>query len=171
MDAAGGEPWPLTSSPTGVGRYEWSKDSTRVAYVAAEPEPEEEARQKQEKTFVVRAGLPGRPTRLFVQEADGGAPRTLSPAEHYVSSFDWSPDGKTLVYSASEAGEYLENWRSRLYTISAEGGAAGGPRRPRRDELRAPLFPGRPLRRLHLDRGRAANDLIRGTPPGERRGR
>jgi len=122
MDAAGGEPWPLTSSPTGVARYEWSKDSARLAYVAAEPEPEEEARQKQEKTFVVRAGRPGRATRLFVQEVSGGAPRTLSPAEHYVSSFDWSPDGKTLVYSASVAGEYLENWRSRLYTISVAGG-------------------------------------------------
>ena len=122
MDAAGGEPWALTSSPTGVARYEWSKDSTRVAYVAAEPEPEEETRQKQEKTFVVRAGRPARPTRLFVQGAGGGALRTLSPAEHYVSSFDWSPDGKTVVYSASVAGEYLENWRSRLYTISADGG-------------------------------------------------
>ncbi len=122
MDAEGGEPWPLTSSPTGVARYEWSKDSTRIAYMAAEPEPEEETRQKADKTFVVRAGRPGRPTRLFVQDAGGGASRTLSPAAHYVSSFDWSPDGKSLVYSASAAGEYLENWRSRLYVISAEGG-------------------------------------------------
>jgi len=121
MDAAGGEPWPLTSSPAGVARYEWSKDSTRLAYVAAEPEPEDEARQKQEKTFVVRAGRPGRPTRLFVQDV-GGASRVVSPLEHYVSSLDWSPDGKTLVYSATGAGEYLENWRSRLYVISAEGG-------------------------------------------------
>jgi dipeptidyl aminopeptidase/acylaminoacyl peptidase len=122
MDAAGGEPRPLTSSPAGVARYEWSKDATRLAYVAAEPEPEEEAREKQEKTFVIHAGRPSRPTRLFVQDVDGGAPRVVSPPEHYVSSLDWSPDGKTLAYSASRAGEYLENWRSRLYTISAEGG-------------------------------------------------
>jgi len=122
MEAAGGEPWPVTSSPTGVARYEWSKDSTRIAYLAAEPEPEEEARQKTEKTFVVRAGRPGRPTRLFVQDVERGAPRLLSPAGHYVSSFDWSPDGKLLVYSASAAGEYLENWRSRLFTIPTEGG-------------------------------------------------
>jgi len=121
MDANGGEPHPLTSSPTGIARYEWSKDSSRLAYVAAEPEPEEEKRQKQEKTFVVHAGRPERPTRLFVQEV-GGVPRALSPLEHYVSSFDWSPDGKSLVYSASGAGAYLENWRSRLYTIAAAGG-------------------------------------------------
>jgi dipeptidyl aminopeptidase/acylaminoacyl peptidase len=122
MDASGGEPWPLTSSPTGIARYEWSKDSKHLAYLAAEPEPEEEAREKREKTFVVRAGTPGRPTRLFVSSVDGKPPRALSPPEHYVSSFDWSPDGKTLAYSASGAGEYLENWRSRLFTISAEGG-------------------------------------------------
>jgi dipeptidyl aminopeptidase/acylaminoacyl peptidase len=122
MDAAGGEPRPLTSSPTGVARYEWSKDSTRLAYTAAEPEPPAEVLQKQEKTFVVRAGTPGRPTRLFVQEVEGGAAQVLSPPGHYVSSFDWAPDGKTVVYSAAGAGEYLENWRSRLYVISAEGG-------------------------------------------------
>lgn len=121
MDAAGGEPWALTSSPTGVARYEWSKDSKRIAYVAAEPEPEEEKQQKQEKTFVIHSGTPGRPTRVFVQDV-GGAPRVVSPPEHYVSSLDWSPDGKTLAYSASSSGEYLENWRSRLYTVSAEGG-------------------------------------------------
>ncbi len=122
MDAAGGEPWPLTSSLTGVSRYEWSKDSRRIAYVAAEPEPEEEAKAKEEKTFVVHAGRPGRPTRLFVADAGEGSARALSPPEHYVSSFDWSPDGRSLVYSASQAGEYLENWRSRLYTVPAEGG-------------------------------------------------
>jgi dipeptidyl aminopeptidase/acylaminoacyl peptidase len=122
MDAAGGEPRPLTSSPTGVARYEWSKDSKRLAYIAAELEPEEETRQKQEKTFIVRAGRPGRPTRLFVQDAEGGVAGAVSPPEHYVSSLDWSPDGKTLAYSASAAGDYLENWRSRLYTVSAEGG-------------------------------------------------
>jgi dipeptidyl aminopeptidase/acylaminoacyl peptidase len=122
MDAEGGEPRPLTTSPTGVSRYEWSKDGTRLGYVAAEPEPAEETREKQEKTFVIHAGRPGRPTRLFVQDVAGGAPRALSPPEHYVSSLDWSPDSKTLVYSASAAGEYLENWRSRLFTVSAEGG-------------------------------------------------
>jgi dipeptidyl aminopeptidase/acylaminoacyl peptidase len=123
MDASGGEPWALTSSPTGVGRYEWSSDSRRIAYLAGEPEPPEEAREKQEKTFVVRFGAPGRPTRLFVQDVDGGEGRVVSPLEHYVSGFDWSPDGGTLVYSASAAGEYLENWRSRLYTIPAAGGS------------------------------------------------
>ncbi len=121
MDAAGGEPRALTSSPSGVARYEWSKDAARLAYTSVEPEPEEEAREKQEKTFVVRAGKPGRPARLFVQEVDS-ASRALSPPDHYVSSFDWAPDGKTLVYSASAAGEYLENWRSRLYVIPLEGG-------------------------------------------------
>ncbi|HEY7820828.1 MAG TPA: LpqB family beta-propeller domain-containing protein, partial [Vicinamibacteria bacterium] len=45
MDAAGGEPRPLTTSPTGVARYEWSRDSSRIAYLATEPEAEEEARQ------------------------------------------------------------------------------------------------------------------------------
>jgi dipeptidyl aminopeptidase/acylaminoacyl peptidase len=122
MDARGGEPWALTSSPTGVGRYEWSGDSRRIAYLAAEPEPAEEAREKQEKTFVIRFGKPGRPNRLYVKDVDSAEVRAVSPLEHYVSGFDWSPDSGTLVYSASAAGEYLENWRSRLYTIPADGG-------------------------------------------------
>jgi dipeptidyl aminopeptidase/acylaminoacyl peptidase len=124
MDAAGGEPRPVTRSPTGVARYEWAGDSTRIAYLASEPEPEEEAREKREKTFVIHMGRKTSPTRLFVQSLTEEAPRALSASDHHVSSFDWSPDGKTVVYSASASGEYLQNWRSGLYAIPADGGSA-----------------------------------------------
>lgn len=126
MAADGGEPCPLTFSPTGVVRYEWSPDSKRLAYIASEPESEEDARQKKEKTFVIHAGRPAPPTRLFVQTLGqaGGShdTRALSPPEHFVSSLDWSPDGKTLAYSASRGAEYLDQWQSRIYIVPAEGG-------------------------------------------------
>jgi dipeptidyl aminopeptidase/acylaminoacyl peptidase len=122
MDADGGEPHPLTSSPTGVAQYEWSPDSKRLAFVASDPESPEDARQKQEKTFVIHAERPAPPSRLFVQEVGGTSARVVSAPEHYVSSVDWSPDGKTLAYSASTGAQYLDQWRSRIYTIPAEGG-------------------------------------------------
>ncbi|MGH9333761.1 MAG: LpqB family beta-propeller domain-containing protein, partial [Vicinamibacteria bacterium] len=122
MDVDGGEPRPVTSSPTGVTRYEWSKDGAGLAYLAPEPEPAEEAQKKEEKTYVVSAGRPGRPARLFVQEEEGGKLRVVSPPEHYVLSFDWSPDGKALAYSAAPGSEYIHQWRSKIYAVPAAGG-------------------------------------------------
>lgn len=122
MDAAGGEPHALTSSPTGVTVYEWSPDSRRLAYVASEPESEEDVQRKREKTFVIHAGRPAPATRLFVQDVGADHPHALSPPEHYVSSLDWSPEGKTLAYSAASGTEYIDLWHTRIYTIPAGGG-------------------------------------------------
>jgi len=39
VDARGGEPLAVTDQPLGVGGFTWSPDSTRIAFVAAVPEP------------------------------------------------------------------------------------------------------------------------------------
>jgi dipeptidyl aminopeptidase/acylaminoacyl peptidase len=122
IDADGGEAYPVTSSPAGVVQYAWSRESDRLAYIASEPESEEDARRRKEKTFVIHGGAPAPPSRLFVQDVSSHETRTLSPPEHYVSSLDWSPDGETLAYAASTGANYIDQWRSRIYTVPAEGG-------------------------------------------------
>ena len=119
------------------------------------------------------AGKPGRPTRLFVQDVPSGAlPRTSVPARALRFGLRLVPRRQeSLVYSASAAGEYLENWRSRLYTISADGGEplvlVG------RDGMNSePRYsPDGRLRRLHFDRRCRSDDLLPGTSRRELRGR
>ncbi len=48
--------------------------------------------------------------------------REISPADTYVYEYDWAPDSREFVYSASK-GEGDNNWWiAKLYRLSAEGG-------------------------------------------------
>jgi dipeptidyl aminopeptidase/acylaminoacyl peptidase len=61
--------------------------------------------------------------RLALVDVATGAIRAISPADMYVYEFDWSPDGKQLVYlSAPGAGD--DNWFvAELYAIDSASGA------------------------------------------------
>jgi len=61
--------------------------------------------------------------RLALVDLATGAVHALSPPEMYVYEFDWSPDGKQLVYLAAPgAGD--DNWYvGELYAIDSSSGA------------------------------------------------
>ena len=61
--------------------------------------------------------------RLALVDVATGAVHPISPAEMYVYEFDWSPDGKQLVYlAASGAGD--DNWFiAELYAVDSFSGA------------------------------------------------
>ncbi len=58
---AGGAPRALTSAPEGVFGYEWSPDGKSIAYMTRDPMPADEARARQDRSFVIRADAPDRP--------------------------------------------------------------------------------------------------------------
>src|SRR6185295_17924375 len=122
LDVRGGEPRALTSSSQGVGDYVWSPDGKSLAYLAPDPPSAEEERRRKEKSFVIEVDRQDRPPRVWVQDLSGGAARPLSPAEHFVSALDWSPDGSTLVYAAAPRPGYVGQFHTRLYKIPAAGG-------------------------------------------------
>jgi dipeptidyl aminopeptidase/acylaminoacyl peptidase len=60
--------------------------------------------------------------RLAIVNVATGAVRSISPADMYVYEFDWSPDGKNLVYLAAP-GDGDNNWFvAEIYAISADSG-------------------------------------------------
>jgi dipeptidyl aminopeptidase/acylaminoacyl peptidase len=63
--------------------------------------------------------------QIFVVPADGGTPRQVTSGEWSVGSPNWSPDGKTIVFSSGpriEDAEYA--WReSEIYSVDVATGA------------------------------------------------
>ena len=120
VDGAAGRA--LTTAPEGVFAYEWSPDGTRIAYLTRDPMPADEARQRQDRSFVIRADAPDRPIRLVVQPL-GSEARTVTPPGHYVDALSWSPDGREIAYSAAPRSGFSAPYEARIYAIAAEGGA------------------------------------------------
>jgi dipeptidyl aminopeptidase/acylaminoacyl peptidase len=88
--ATGGASKPLTAAPEGVSAYEWSPDGKALAFLTRDVAPP--------PPVATPAGsLPAR-TRLWVQRGDDVATaRALTPADRFVDSLSWSPDGREIA--------------------------------------------------------------------------
>ena len=118
----GEAPRALTAAPEGVFAHEWSPNGKSLAYLTREGMTPDEARRRQDKSFVIRADAPDPATRLVVQRLDGSAPRVLTVAAHYVDGLSWSPDGRELAYSAAPRSGFSAPYETRLYAIPVDGG-------------------------------------------------
>jgi dipeptidyl aminopeptidase/acylaminoacyl peptidase len=126
IPVAGGTPRPLTTTaiaPEGVFGYEWSPDGSRLAFLTRDPMSADEARQRQERSFVIRADAPDRPTRLAVLRLDGGAATAhmLTPSTQYVDAFSWSPDSRELAYSSAPRAGFTAPYYTRIYAVDLRG--------------------------------------------------
>ena len=68
--------------------------------------------------------VPSGHVHIFVVSADGGAPRQVTSGEFNDGEPVWSPDGKTIYFSANRHpdGDYTP-LNTEVYSVPAEGGA------------------------------------------------
>jgi dipeptidyl aminopeptidase/acylaminoacyl peptidase len=105
----------VTSAPLGVSAYEWSPDGQFLAYLSRDPAPTPIANK-------VGANPPA--TRMYVQPlAPPGGARAVTPADRFVDSLSWSPDSQEIAYSATPFSGFLAPYSSRIYAVTATGGA------------------------------------------------
>lgn len=125
----GGEAFPVTDAPTGVSRFAWSPAGDRVAYLSMDPDTDDERarrREKRDPVFVDQNfkyghlySVPFDPGRSDVAEA-----RRHTVGDFHVTSFDWSPDGSTFVFSHQADPRLDEGARaSAISTVSFDANA------------------------------------------------
>ena len=110
--ASGGASRAVTKAREGVVSFEWSADGKDIAYIS---------RDAAERRPAIRVDAPAPVTRLWVQSGESDA-KSITPDGHYVDSFSWHPDGKTLAYSASSITGFTAPYHTRIYTIRVDGG-------------------------------------------------
>jgi dipeptidyl aminopeptidase/acylaminoacyl peptidase len=103
MPLRGGEAWQVTEAEEGVGSFGWSPDGTRIAYTMRDPETEEEKERARERRDVIVADRDFKYAHLYtvpVQEGNGDASAVrVTEGEFHVTGFDWTPDGRSLVFA------------------------------------------------------------------------
>jgi Tol biopolymer transport system component/DNA-binding winged helix-turn-helix (wHTH) protein len=101
----GSERRQLTFQPLRVLLPRWSPDSKQIAFFAA---------------------LPGEDWNIYVVASEGGAPQRLIPSDRSQADPNWSPDGRSLIFSSfSVAHEPIYSIDIQSKRVSAVPGSTG----------------------------------------------
>lgn len=144
LDMEGGEAWPLTREPEGVGAFSWSPDGSRIAYLARSPgtSGSKESPAPAPANVAATSGTAFVTDKLFYRNdgAPGFAPETrarllvtdvqrtpqrgepLTDGRNEPSEPAWSPDGRWLFFSSLPGTEKAEIENdTELYRVPADG--------------------------------------------------
>ncbi len=100
----GGEAEQITDGKGGVGNFEWSPDSRRIAYTMSDAKTDDEEKNDKGRNDFRWVDENTKLARLFVVSVDKDGegkrePKRLGALERSIASFDWSPDGRSIVFS------------------------------------------------------------------------
>ena len=131
ISARGGEAERLTDVKTGVGGFEWSPDGAHIAFTMSDEPSEEEEKEQKEKNDarVVDEDLKMTHLHLVPVEADADGEREvrrLTEGDFNIggnaSQFDWSPDGRVIVFSHTKSPK-VDDWLSSdISQVNVESG-------------------------------------------------
>ncbi|MGO2519884.1 MAG: serine hydrolase [Microbacterium sp.] len=139
LPLAGGEPRQRTRIPLGAGAAVWNADATKIAFTA--PVARESGETETAEQRAVRESAPiatdaldymidgewfvrGVRQQLHVLDLTDDRVRQLTHGDVHVANPAWSPDGKTLVYTARPDGASDLDARSAVHAIDPADPAA-----------------------------------------------
>ncbi len=129
LPVAGGEAEKVTDVKSGVGDYKWRKDGNAIAFTMSDPAESKEEKDKKGKNDWYYMDEEVKQNRLYVlwldkKDTAGKYVQAKITRENYnVNSFDWSPDGKQIVYSYGKSPEVNDNVYSDIAVIDIEKGS------------------------------------------------
>ena len=100
----GGEAEPLTDVKSGIGNFEWSPDGKWIAYSMSDAKSEDEEKNDKARNDFRWVDENFKLARLYAipVEKDASGKREvkkLTSDDRQVNDFNWSPDGKTIIFS------------------------------------------------------------------------
>jgi dipeptidyl aminopeptidase/acylaminoacyl peptidase len=124
IDPTGGEAQQLTRSETAVGNFSWSDDGRTIAYTAGEPtaQPLKDRKDYYGDYDVIRAGY--NYVHLWTidvaeaMKAPSPGKQRTKKSDFSVDSFDWSPDGSSIVFSATINPDLIQGMTADIYLLN-----------------------------------------------------
>lgn len=122
----GGEAEPLTDLKGSITNFEWSPDGNWIAYTMSDAKTEDEEKNDKGRNDFRWVDENIKMSRLYVlpvaKDANGKRePRKLTAENYSVGSFDWSPDGKTVVFNHTKS-PVADSWTTSDISLIDVGG-------------------------------------------------
>jgi dipeptidyl aminopeptidase/acylaminoacyl peptidase len=125
MNSLGGEARELLSHETSISSFQWSPDGTSIVFSATDPETEEDKEREEAGRDIEVEDEPSRPSHLWILDVESGEAHRVTEGDGFtVESFDWSPDGGQIAFSATPTGRPMDSWKSDVYVVAAHDSAA-----------------------------------------------
>ncbi|OJJ52951.1 hypothetical protein ASPSYDRAFT_51619 [Aspergillus sydowii CBS 593.65] len=125
-----GEAYPVAEGVQGVRQFEWSGDGRFIAFASMDgygDGDDDDAGEEDTDEPVVFEGdeedEESRSQRLRIVDVERRSVRTLTPAEHSVDLFSWSPTSPEIAYTVSKTVSESQFSSSRIDIVSADSGS------------------------------------------------
>jgi dipeptidyl aminopeptidase/acylaminoacyl peptidase len=123
VSPTGGQPAAIKTTQT-ISSFQWSPDGKHIAYAAAVPVPTDVAERRRKGSDADVMSERNHPVRLWVMSAAGGEARALTPEQHTVRQFVWSPDSRTLAVQITETSDAdAEQMDRKIHRVTIDGGS------------------------------------------------
>ena len=128
MRTDGGEALQLSDHETSVGSYQWTEDGSAIVFVAehALSDDEEEEREKGYDAIFVDEGPNGQRrgewNDLWRIDVETKEETRLTEAEHRIGSFDVSPDGSRIAFTARDENRRNQGYLSEIHLLDVSTG-------------------------------------------------
>lgn len=119
----GGEAEQVTHAENGVGSYAWSPDGNKIAYTMSDSQSEEEKTREREKRDITIVDTNFRFSRIYVQHVDADSAKAIYGDDLHTTSFDWSPDGSTIVFAHQPTPRTDDRYKMEISIVPADSGA------------------------------------------------
>ncbi len=124
MSTAGGEAVQLTHHKESIGMYKWSPDSKKIFFTSTKPRTKEEEKNYKagDDVILVDEGpngqKAGRWHHLWMFDVEAKKESPVLKENLLISSFDISPDGGQVLFSARTSNRRNEGYKSEISLIT-----------------------------------------------------
>jgi dipeptidyl aminopeptidase/acylaminoacyl peptidase len=126
MHTSGGEAVLLTKHENSVGSYKWSKDSTKVFFIAEEPRSKEEEKKYKDGHDIIfvdegpNSQREGKWRNLWMFDIETKKEAKITEEQFILGSFDISPDNKQVIFTARYSNRRNDRYLDEIYLFNID---------------------------------------------------